>query len=214
MTAGTRDWRDYLDPLASGLASQSGAISALQSQNLSMGMTISGQAALISTLQSSLAALPASRFLPGKYQVNGASGVTALPTPTADYLNMYATVVDLFGEKEDNVLCSRLGTDYFWQPVRPIHSKSMSASAANMTIYPLRSPSVLFLTGTLLANRTLSLDTTGVWPGCTREIAFDGALGLFTLNILGTGLGSGLGVLLGGRRRFFYEWGVGWKQFT
>ena len=179
-----------------------------------MGMTISGQAALISTLQFTIAALPASRFLAGKYQVNGAAGVQALPVASETYLNMYATVVDLFGEKEDNVLCSRLGTSYFWQPVRPIHSKSMSAAAANMTVYPLRSPSVLFLTGTLLGNRTVTLDETSVWPGCTREIAFDGALGLFSLNILGTGLGSGLGVLLGGRRRFFYEWGVGWKQFT
>lgn len=148
---------------------------------------------------------PASPVIPGSYSTAIAQGAAGgLPLPDASMVGKYARVTDLFGEKTDLVLCSNSGASFFWQPVRPFWASTVGANA-NMTLSPLRSPSLLRLTGGLTANRTLTLDTTYAWPGCQFEIAFDGGLGLFGLNIIGLDLGSTLSLLAGGRRRMVYD---------
>src|SRR5262249_14824332 len=137
---------------------------------------------------------------PNVTEIVGTFIIDTLPTPNAGLVGKYARVTDLFGEKTDLLLCSNLGSSYYWQPVRTIYAKSASIAGANMTLTPLKSASVMFLTGTLVANRTVQLSETGVWPGCSFEIAMDGTLGLFTLTILGVNLGAGLSLLLSGRR--------------
>jgi hypothetical protein len=139
-----------------------------------------------------------SAILPAVYTVE------TLPAPSAQYKGVYAKVSNLFGEKYDLVLCSVYGSTYFWQPVRPFWARSMVVGA-NMTLTPLKSPSLLRLTGSLAGNRTITFDPAGAWPGCEFEIAFDGALGLYSLNILGLDLGATLGLLLGGRRRIVFD---------
>jgi len=143
--------------------------------------------------------------------IDGAYTVATLPTPSADYVDKYSRVTDLFGEKRDLVLCSSFGSTYFWQPVRPFWARSLVVGG-NMTVSPLKSPSLLRLTGSLAGNRTITLDPTGAWPGCEFEMAFDGVLGLYGLNILGLDLGATLGLLLGGRRRVVWD-GSAYQQY-
>lgn len=145
------------------------------------------------------------QLLPGTYTVAAAQGAAGgLPIPDATMVGKYARVTDLFGEKTDLMLCSVYGTNYFWQPVRPFWARSMAGNAS-MTLSPLKTPSLLRLTGTLTAARTLTLDPTNAWPGCEFEVAFDGTLGLFGLTIAGLDLGATLAVLAGGRRRVVFD---------
>jgi hypothetical protein len=152
---------------------------------------------------------PASSSIIGTYLID------TLPAPTASMIGKYARVTDLFGEKTDLLLCSNLGTKYYWQPVRPTYAKAVVVTTAtpNIPLTPLKSPSVLYITGTLGAGRSMMLSDINAWPGASFEIAMDATL-LGTLNIVGTGLGSGVGVLLGSRKRLFYTAEGKWQQFT
>ncbi len=153
----------------------------------------------------------ASSFLPGTYFVD------TLPEASSDNVGKYATVMDLYGEKRDVVLCSSVGLEYFWQPTRPTYAKSVAA-VADMTLTALKSPSVIYLTGGIAAGvtRNVNLSTNLVFPGAAFEIAFDGTLGLGSLlNIAGLVSGP-LGVLVGGRRRVFWDGSIAsgaWKSF-
>ena len=148
-----------------------------------------------------------SSIMDGIYSTAIAQGSPGgLPVPSADMVGRYARVGDLFGEKTDLVLCSAYGSNYFWQPVRPLWMNTSPVSSnQNITLYPLRSPSVLRLTGTMTANRTITPDKSLAWPGCQFEIAMDGSLGLFGLTIAGLSLGSTLALVLNGRRRIIFD---------
>lgn len=140
------------------------------------------------------------QFLPGDYTVAG------LPAPSASNVGQYARVTDLFGDKTDLVLCSKYGANYFWQPVRPFWPNISAMSAdQNLTLLPLKTPSILRLTGTLAANRTLTLSPALAWPGCQFEIQMTGTLGLFGLTVAGLALGATLSLLLGGTRRVYFD---------
>lgn len=145
-----------------------------------------------------------SQIVPGTFTVD------TLPTPSATYVDLYARVTDLFGEKRDLVLCSLVGSTYFWQPVRQIYAKSLVAT--NMSLVPLKTPSILRMTGTLAASKTISLDTTNAWPGTQFEVAFDGLLGIFSLTITGLDLGATLSMLAGSRKRVFFD-GVAYQSY-
>jgi len=178
---------------------------------VSMGSGVSlgepGNYPSYSEIASNVAPLLPSVIIPGEYTV------ATLPTPDSSMVDRYARVTDLFGDKRDLVLCSQVGGNYFWQPIRPTYAKSMSGNQS-MTLTALKNPSVLFLTGTLSANRTLTLSTDLAYPGATFEIAMEGTLGLFGLNIAGLDGGSLLSLLFGGRRRVFFDGSSNsWKQF-
>ena len=148
----------------------------------------------------------ASAILPTDYTVD------TLPDP-AQNLDRYARVVDLFGMKRDLVLASKVGMMSFWQPVRPIFATSQVVSS-NMTLTPLKTPSVLYLTGNLPGVVNLTLSSTYAYPGASFEVAFDGSLGLFSLNLVGLYAGAVLSLIAGGRRRVFWDLSTGsWKQF-
>lgn len=160
-----------------------------------------------SQAQVSAAVEAASLVLPGDFTVD------TLPDPALN-LDRYARVTDLFGLKRDLVLASRAGPMAFWQPVRPIFATSQ-ALTASMTLTPLKTPSVLYLTGNLPASMSLTLSSALVYPGASFEIAFDGVLGLFSLNIIGLNGGGLLSLLAGGRRRVFWDLATAsWKQFS
>lgn len=145
--------------------------------------------------------------LPGEFTVD------TLPNPALN-LDRYARVTDLFGVKRDLVLASMAGPLAFWQPVRPIFATSQ-AVAASMTLTPLKTPSVLYLTGNLPGNANITLSQSLAYPGASFEIAFDGSLGLFSLNIIGLNGGGLLSLLAGGRRRVFWDLATAsWKQFS
>lgn len=147
---------------------------------------------------------------PTSASIIGTYTVDTKPVPSAALVGKYARITDLFSEKTDLLLCSNSGSSYYWQPVRPVYAKEMAINGA-MTLTPLKTPSVIFATAGVNSAFNLTLSNANAWPGASFEIAMDGLLG--SLNILGTGLGSGIGVLLGARRRLFWT-GSQWKQFT
>lgn len=168
---------------------------------------MSGYGTGTSPTQVAAAIEAASPALPGEFTVD------TLSDPAAN-LDRYARVTDLFGMKRDLVLASKVGPLAFWQPVRPIFATSQAVTGS-MTLTPLKTPSVLYLTGSLPGNTTLTLSQSLAYPGASFEIAFDGALGLFSLNIAGLNGGGLLSLLVGGRRRVFWDLATAsWKQFS
>lgn len=144
----------------------------------------------------------------------GTFTVDTLPTPNADMLGTYARVSDLFGDKTDVVLCSLSGGTYFWQPVRPFWpNKGVVSADQNMTLLPLKTPSILRISGTLTANRIITASTALAWPGSQFEIQMAGTLGLFNLTIAGLAAGATLSLLLGGTRRIYFD-GTAYQAVT
>lgn len=184
-------------PSITGLATQS-ALSTVEAKIPS----ITGLAT-----QASLDALAAKTAV----VLDGSFTVDTLPTPSAQYLDKYARVTDLFGAKRDLVLCSMVDSTYFWQPVRKEYAKTL-ALTTDVTLTTLKSPTIILAAGTLLANRTINLSNTYAYPGASFEVGFDGNLGLFGItikNALGATLGS---LLAGGRKRYFFADGA-WQNF-
>lgn len=138
-----------------------------------------------------------------------------LPDPAAN-IGRYARVRDLWGDATRDVVIAAQSTRAngqqwaYWQPLRPTHARTRPI-ANNLALRPLRDAQVQFLTGTLARNVTVTLDPAMAWPGAMFEVAFDGALGLFSLNIAGLSVGGVLALLAGGRRRFIYD--EGWRAF-
>lgn len=144
--------------------------------------------------------------------------VDTLPTPNAGNLGRVATVSDLFGVRYSRCRCEMQGGLYFWQPLSSDSSGNM-ATGANTSVFPLKNPQSLVLTGTIAlgVTREFTLETTGGWPGCVKE--FRGGLTslLGTLNVLGTGLGSAVNLTLGGYRKFVLDVNAGaleWRQLV
>ncbi|CAO4140730.1 hypothetical protein [Methylorubrum extorquens] len=168
---------------------------------------MSGYGTGTSSAQVAAAIEAASVVLPGEFTVD------TLPPPALN-LDRYARVTDLFGIKRDLVLASMAGPMAFWQPVRPVFSTSR-AVAGSMTLTPLKTPSVLYLTGNLPGNTSITLSQSLAYPGASFEIAFDGSLGLFSFNLIGLNGGGLLSLLAGSRRRVFWDLATAsWKQFS
>jgi hypothetical protein len=135
-----------------------------------------------------------------------------LPTPSADLVGQYARVTDLFGEKNDLVLCSswtRSGvTKYYWGPVRPDWKTSLPV--ASITLSALKTPTKIRFTGTLAVTQTVTLDSLNAYPGLTYDIRSD-FTGIGSLSFTGLEVITAIGSLLtGGTRRVSYD-GTGWS---
>ncbi len=145
--------------------------------------------------------------------------VATLPAPAASNLGRNAIVTDLFGNRYGRVRCESVGSFYFWQP-QSSDSFGNVATASNVTVTPLGYAQTLNLTGSLAAGvtRTITLSTVGGWPGAIKEIHSDTTLGLgAALNIVGTGLGSGLSLLAGGYKKYGLDYTgtqLEWKLLT
>jgi len=150
-----------------------------------------------------------STILPGTFTVD------TLP-PASSNIGKYARVADLFGGKFDLVLASSTGALTYWQPVRPTYGSAPVALTSDVTILPLKMPTVIRFTGTISlgVTRNITVSTALAWPGAQQEILMTGTI-LGALNILGTGLGSALSVLTGGYRKLSCEienGALAWKQ--
>ena len=168
---------------------------------------MSGYGTGTSPAQVAAAIEAASVVLPGTFTVD------TLPDPAAN-LDRYARVTDLFGDTRDLVLASKTGSLAYWKPVRPVFART-SALSADMTLMPLKSPSVMFLTGAIGVGvtRTVTLSTALAYPGAAFEIRND-MTGLGSLKLAGLSVGGLLSLLFGGTQRFFYDAASGWKQFS
>ena len=152
----------------------------------------------------------ASVILPETYTVD------TLP-PATDNLDRYARVTDLFGVKRDLVLASQVGGVAFWQPVRPMFA-AKQAVASDMTLYPLKTPSVLLLDGTvpLGTTRRITLSPNLAFPGASFRFKQRSTLGsiLGTLQVLNVNLGTPVSIVTGGTQEFVYDMADGWVQVT
>lgn len=151
--------------------------------------------------------------------------VAQLPAPSVDNLGRLAIVTDLFGNRYGRVRCERIkpatGADfYFWQPLSSDSFGEIAVAAGSNLVRPLMSPQTTRVTGAITAGvtRTISLDVAGGWPGCIKEFTNATSMGaLSILNIAGTGLGSGVGLALGGYRKFGLDYVGGaltWVQLV
>ncbi len=143
--------------------------------------------------------------------------VDTLPSPAAN-LDRYARVTDLFGSKRDLVLASKVGSVAFWQPVRPVFA-AKQAIAADMTLFPLKTPSVLLLEGNipLGTTRKITLSPERAFPGASfRFKQRGGLLGsiLGSLQVLNVNLGTPVSILTGGTQEFVFDLTDGWVQVT
>lgn len=152
----------------------------------------------------------ASVVLPGEFTVE------SLPDPAIS-LDRYARVTDLFGMKRDLVLASKAGNLAFWQPVRPVFA-AKQVVAADMTLYPLKTPSVLLLEGNvpLGTTRKITLSPERAFPGASFRFKQRSTLGsiLGALQILNVNLGTPVSVLTGGTQEFVFDLADGWVQVT
>lgn len=151
-----------------------------------------------------------SLVLPGDFTVD------TLPSPGAN-LDHYARVTDLFGVKRDLVLASKVGSLAFWQPVRPLYA-AKQAVAADMTLYPLKMPSVLLLDGSvpLGTTRKITLSSERAFPGASFRFKQRSGLGsiLGALQFLNVNLGTPVAIVTGGTQEFVYDLADGWVQVT
>lgn len=149
----------------------------------------------------------------------GTFTVATLPAPTEAIIGRLAKVTDLFGDQFDTVRCCSVGSFYFWKPSSSDSAKPFTLTG-DMMVKPLTHPQAIRLNGaiSLGVTRKVTLDIEAGWPGCTKEISTAG-LGniLGALNVLGTGLGSGIGLLTGNYKKFMLDYSGGalaWIQIV
>jgi hypothetical protein len=142
----------------------------------------------------------------------GTYTVASLPTPDATNLNRLAGVTDLFGNRTTRVRCEKVtigGVDYFyWQPQSSDSAGTIDVGSANLNLGALTMPTSVNFIGSILAGvgRTVTF-ADGAFPGQVKEVRMSGSIGaLGSLNLLGTGLGSGVAVLLGGYQKYVSDW--------
>jgi hypothetical protein len=124
-------------------------------------------------------------------------------------VGMYAVVSNLYssvsGSTTNEVArCGATGSTYYWRPQRTDYSATVAYTGGSLPLTPLLTPPVLYLTGTLASNGTITPSTVNAWPGEQFQIIETGALGLFSLQIGGL-LGTALNFITGGTRTMTYS---------
>lgn len=131
----------------------------------------------------------------------------------AAYRGKYARVNDYGGYVDRVLRCDYdSGGMYFWGPSGNTEYGRTVALTGNMTLFPLKSPTSLILTGTigLGITREITLSTDNGRPGEIKEIAATGITSLLGgLQIAGTGILSAVGLVLGGYRKFVLDYAGG-----
>lgn len=123
-------------------------------------------------------------------------------------LGSYAVVSDLYsgntGSSTNEVLrCGQSGTLYYWRPQRTDYGAAVAFTGGTLTLNPLLTPPVMYLTGTMVANGTITPSTTYAYPGQQFQIVQAGTLGLFSIQIGGLA-GGALSLVTGGTRVLTY----------
>jgi hypothetical protein len=120
---------------------------------------------------------------------------------SAQYRGKYCRVSDMWGAIDGVYRCGWNGRIYFWEPTtqQQLVGQMTSPTTGTVNVDPLMVPPILELVGT--GPGTLASANTDIPPGLVREVrgSFSSLLG--TLNILGTGIGSTLSLLLNGVQR-------------
>ena len=136
---------------------------------------------------------------------------------SAPYLGQYARVSDYAGYVNRVVRCdydSGLNL-YFWNPTQAEYARSIPL-VGDMTFGALTSPTSIILTGTigLGVTRNVTFNLTNARPGQIWEVKANMTTLLGSLNILGTGLGTGIGILLGNYQKYVVDGSSGTLQLV
>lgn len=155
-------------------------------------------------------AVPTTNFIAGF--TSSAPGTVASLMSSApcnvSRVGSYAVVSDLYSavtnSNTNEVLrCGQSGSLYYWRPQRTDYSATVPFTSGAMTLNPLMTPPVLYLTGTMTGNATITPSTTYAYPGQQFAITHTGTLGLFSVQIGGL-LGGALSIVTGGTRIITY----------
>lgn len=136
---------------------------------------------------------------------------------SAAYRGQYARISDYGGFVDRVLRCDYdSGLDlYFWNPTQAEYGRTLAVTG-NMTLFALKSPPSVNLTGSIGVGitRTVTIDIANRRPGEIIEIRNSLSSLLGTLNIAGIGLGSVLALALGGYSRFMMDGSSGSLQLT
>jgi hypothetical protein len=131
----------------------------------------------------------------------------------------YCRVSDMWGLIDGVYRCTFNGRIYYWEPTTQPQLLGSSIMTGSMTLQPLSTFPILEIGGNLPALTTwsITLGTENLCPGLVKEFRPSLTTLLGTLNVLGTGLGSTVALLLNSNKRFgSYDNGtaVVWRQLN
>lgn len=129
----------------------------------------------------------------------------------ASNLYRYARVTDLYGQANSVMVCEASNGLYYWRPQRADFANSSAATGGTVTLTPLVTAPILFLTGSLLSNMTITPSATNAWPGATFTVVNNGVLNLLGININNLIGGGTVPLLSGGSRIITYVQNLGWR---
>lgn len=200
----------HLDQEIDQMSMSGGSGASVASMNILAGRMNDAEAAMAAETAAravtdvAVAALQAAQAFVQTAPMTVANLLSNFPASTS-YVGKYARVTDLWGSVSGVMRCSYNGRIYWWAATDSEEFAVRQQSAPSTgTMQPLTIPQLIQWTGTgpglgVTVNVTIGL--AGAYPGMVKE--FSNQLNTFLggLNILGTGLGSGLASLLGSSKR-------------
>jgi len=167
------------------------------------------QSQVDATVAAALASQPQSFVNSGNEQT--VAQLLANYPASASMVFKYARVSDLYGSARSVMICEASGGSFYWRPQRTDFGASNAATSGTITLTPLVSPPVMFLTGSLLGGMTVTPSNTNAWPGATFQVVSKGALNLFGINIDNLIGGGTVPILSGATKTITYIAGAGWQ---
>jgi hypothetical protein len=161
----------------------------------------------VAAAQAAVAALDANRAFVTNEILTTTQLLAQFPA-AAGYRGKYCRVSDMWGAVDGVYRCGWNGRIYYWEPTTQIQLVGQMSSpvtnGSTVNIDPLLSPPIIEMIGAgpgTLQSANLNFMNSNIPPGLVKEVrgSFSSLLG--TLNILGTGIGSTLSLLLNGVQR-------------
>lgn len=135
-----------------------------------------------------------------------------VPCGPAPILGKLAHVSDLYGSVSSTLVCENDATlGYYWRPQRTDYSAVIAQTSGTVTLVPLTSAPVVFLSATPTASVQIALSTANVWPGATFHIYAPSTITVNGITINGL-VGGGTVPLLQGSDKIVTYTASGWKS--
>lgn len=122
-----------------------------------------------------------------------------------------ARVSDVYGSVASTLVCETDGNTFYWRPQRTDYAVVSGQTTGALTLTPLLSAPVVYLTSTPTGTVTVNLSTTNVWPGATFRIYAPAGISLFGINLSGL-VGGGTVPLVQGTDKVVTYTPSGWKS--
>ena len=125
-------------------------------------------------------------------------------------LGYLAHVSDVYGSVASTLVCETDGNTYYWRPQRADYSVVSTQTTGTLTLTPLTSAPIIYLSSTPTGTVGIALSTTNAWPGATFHIYAPASITLNGINITGL-IGGGTVPLLQGTDKIVTYTTSGWK---